>query len=179
MKQNLCLASLAIALTVSGTAFGQEKKTEESKELGPEDFLNLRGIQDLQFSPDGKRVAFVVSDPLTGQKRTRHIWMYDLASKKSWQFTYSEKSETSPRWSPDGKQLAFLSGRSGDETQLFVMRANGGEASALTKSKSSVNAFEWSPDGKQIALLSGDPKTEEQQKKEKDRTMQESSIKRT
>src|SRR5215470_5642514 len=169
MKQNLCLASLAIALTVSGTAFGQEKKAEENKELAPEDFLNLRGIQDLQFSPDGKRVALVVSDPLTGQKRTRHVWMYDLASKKSWQFTYSEKSETSPRWSPDGKQLAFLSGRSGDETQVFVMRANGGEGAALTKSKSSISALEWSPDGKQIAFLAGDPKTEEQQKKEKDK----------
>jgi len=95
----------------------------------------LRGIQDPQFSPDGTRVAFVVTDPLMGQKRTRHIWIYDLKSKATRQFTYSEKSETSPRWSPDGKQLAFLSGRGGDQQQIFVMRVDGGEAAALTRVK--------------------------------------------
>ncbi len=168
--RRVCLMSLAILLMSSVRAFGQEKKAaEESSVLAPEDFLHLRGIQDPQFSPDGMRVAFVASDPLSGQHRTRHIWMYDLQSKKAWQFTYSEKSETSPRWSSDGKQLAFLSNREGSEQQIFAMRAKGGEAAALTKSKSSISAFEWAPDGKQIAFLSGDAKTEEQEKKEKDK----------
>ena len=114
---------LAALLVTSGALAGQEKKdTQESNALSPEDFLQLRGIQDPQFSPDGTRVAFVVGDPLSGQHRTRHIWVYDLKSKAARQFTYSEKSETSPRWSPDGKQLAFLSGRGGDQQQIFVMR---------------------------------------------------------
>lgn len=170
MRRKYWMAGLAIVLTAGVAVFAQEKKTtEESNVLAPEDFLHLRGIQDPQFSPDGTRVAFVASDPLAGQHRTRHIWMYDLKSKAAWQFTYSEKSETSPRWSPDGKQLAFLSNRGGSEQQIFVMRANGGEAAALTKGKSSIGAFEWAPDGKQIAFLSGDAKTEEQEKKEKDK----------
>jgi dipeptidyl aminopeptidase/acylaminoacyl peptidase len=161
---------LAVAV-LAGAAFAeQEKQTvEESKILAPEDFLQLRGIQDPQFSPDGMRVAFVVSDPLTGQHRTRHIWMYDLKGKSARQFTYSEKSETSPRWSPDGKQLAFLSGRGGEQQQIFAMRVEGGEASALTKSKESVNAFEWAPEGQQIAFLASDAKSDEQEKKEKDK----------
>ena len=160
---------LAVLLVTSGALAGQEKKdTQESNILSPEDFLQLRGIQDPQFSPDGTRVVFVVTDPLTGQHRTRHIWVYDLLSKAARQFTYSEKSETSPRWSPDGKQLAFLSDRGGDQQQIFVMRVDGGEASALTKSKENVGGFEWEPDGQQIAFLAADAKPEEQEKKEKE-----------
>ncbi|HWZ98534.1 MAG TPA: S9 family peptidase [Candidatus Dormibacteraeota bacterium] len=169
MKQKIGIAGLAIFLVASASLNGQEKKTtEESNLLVPEDFLKLRGVQDPQFSPDGTRVAFVATDPLTGQHRTRHIWMYDLKSKSAWQFTYSEKSESTPRWSPDGKQLAFLSNR-GEEQQIYLMRVNGGEAAELTKGKGGVENFAWAPDGKQIAFLSPDAKTEEQEKKEKDK----------
>jgi len=73
-----------------------------------------------------------------------------------------------PRWSPDGQQLAFLSDRD-DQQQVYAMRANGGEASALTKGKRSVQNFAWSPDGKQIAFLAPDAKTEAEEKKEKDK----------
>jgi dipeptidyl aminopeptidase/acylaminoacyl peptidase len=168
MRHRLWMAALALLFAAAAALGGQEKKAaEESNLLAPEDFLNLRSMQDIAFSPDGMRVAFVVSDPLKGQHRTRHIWMYDLKSKASWQFTYSEKSEANPRWSPNGKLLAFLSGRGGEQ-QIFTMRSDGGEAAALTKSKSGINAFAWSPDGKQIAFLASDPKTEEQEKREKD-----------
>jgi len=168
MRKNFGIG-LAVLLATSGALAGQEKKeSQESNILSPEDFLQLRGIQDPQFSPDGTRVAFAVTDPLTGQHRTRHVWVYDLKSKAARQFTYSEKSETSPRWSPDGKQLAFLSGRGGDQQQIFVMRVDGCEALALTKSKESVGAFEWAPDGQQIAFLAADVKSDEQEKKEKE-----------
>lgn len=169
MRYTRLAMSLTVLLAASLAAVAQEKQAEESNLLAPEEFLNLRAIQDPQFSPDGTRVAFVVSDPLTGQKRTRHIWLYDVKSKTARQFTYSDKSESSPRWSPDGKQLAFLSARGSDETQIFVMNASGGEGAALTRSKTSISAFEWSPDGKQIALLSSDPKSEAEEKKEKDK----------
>ena len=169
MRHTRLAMSFAVLLAAGLPALAQEKKAEESSLLTPEEFLNLRAIQDPQFSPDGARVAFVVSDPLTGQKRTRHIWIYDVKSKMARQFTYSDKSESSPRWSPDGRRLAFLSARGGDETQIFVMNADGGEGAALTKSKTSITSFEWSPDGKQIALLSPDPKSEAEEKKEKDK----------
>jgi len=169
MKRKNFGIGLAVLLVTGGALAGQEKKdTHESNILSPEDFLQLRGIQDPQFSPDGTRVAFVVTDPLTGQHRTRHIWLYDLKSRAARQFTYSEKSETSPRWSPDGKQLAFLSGRGGEQQHIFAMRVDGGEASALTKGKESVGAFEWAPDGQQIAFLAADAKSDEQEKKEKE-----------
>jgi dipeptidyl aminopeptidase/acylaminoacyl peptidase len=136
--------------------------------LTPEASLNIRSISELQFSPDGSRLAFVVTEPPKGTTRARHIWVYDKQGGAVRQFTYSAKAESSPRWSPDGKQLAFLSNRD-EEQQIYVMRADGGEGVAVTKGKRSVKSFEWSPDGKQIAFLAPDAKTDEEEKKQKDK----------
>jgi dipeptidyl aminopeptidase/acylaminoacyl peptidase len=152
-----------------GSVRAQEPiKTDAPKLLTPEASLNLRSISDLQFSPDGNRVAFVVMEPPKGEQRARHVWLYDKQSGAIRQFTFSAKSEFSPRWSPDGKQLAFLSNRD-EEQQVYMMRADGGEATALTKGKRTVQSFAWSPDGKQISFLAPDAKTEAEEKKEKDK----------
>jgi dipeptidyl aminopeptidase/acylaminoacyl peptidase len=164
-----------VAMLISGAVCRSQEtsaaaaKRNEKKPLTPETFLELRQIQDPQFSPDGTRVAFVVSDPLKNEKRTRHIWLYDLQGKTSRQFTYSDKTESSPRWSPDGKKLAFLSNRGGDQQQIYVLRMEGGEGVALTKAKASVTALAWAPDGQSIAYLAPDPKTEAEEKKEKEK----------
>lgn len=142
---------------------------ESSKLLTPEGSLHLRSISDLQLSPDGQRLAFVVTESPKEQHRQRHIWICDTASAAVRQFTYSEKSETSPRWSPDGKQLAFLSDREGDDDQIYLLRLDGGEAEPITKGKRSVRNFAWSPNGKQIAFLAPDAKTDEEEKKETDK----------
>ena len=143
-------------------------KADAPKYLTPETSLSLRNISDLQFSPDGSRLAFIVSEPPKGERRARHIWLYDKQSGSIREITYSAKTEISPRWSPDGKQLAFLSNRD-DDQQIYVMRADGGEATPLTKGKRSVQSFAWSPDGKQISFLAPDAKTEAEEKKEKDK----------
>jgi dipeptidyl aminopeptidase/acylaminoacyl peptidase len=164
----LRFAVVGFAVMPGGSVSLAQEKAEEKKPLAPEAFLELRVLQDPQFSPDGTKVAFVVSDPLKGEKRMRHIWLYDKASNTVRQFTYSEKSETSPRWSPDGKRLAFLSNR-GENQQIYVLSLSGGEGVAVTKAKADVSAFEWSPEGQAIAFLSPDPKTEAEEKKEKDK----------
>ena len=147
---------------------GRAQSDGEKKLLTPEASLNLRAISDLQYSPDGKRLAFVVTEPAKGQGRKRHIWIHEAGEEGSRQFTYSEKSESGPRWSPDGKTLAFLSDR-GEAQQIYLMRADGGEGVALTKGKNGVRGFEWSPDGKQIAYTAPDAKSEAEEKKEKDK----------
>jgi dipeptidyl aminopeptidase/acylaminoacyl peptidase len=169
--RKLGLAAGCAALAFAASAgWAQDKVTTLAKKpLTPASFLEWRDVQDPQFSPDGTKVAFVVSDPLKGEKRTRHIWLYDRSSNTTRQFTYSEKSESSPRWSPGGKELAFLSNRAGDEEQIYVLRSEFGEAAVLTKGKASVSAFEWSPDGQTIAYLAPDPKSEAQEKKEKEK----------
>src|SRR5437899_223272 len=159
------LVLMAIALPILAQ---EPPKSAGPKLLTPEVALNLRNISDLQFSADGSRLAFVVTEPARGERRARHIWIYEKQSGTIRQFTYSAKSEFLPRWSPDGKQLAFLSDRD-EQQQVYAMRTGGGEATALTKGKRGVKSFEWSPNGKQIAFLAPDAKTEAEEKKEKDK----------
>ena len=160
--------ALAVACALAMPMVAQEHTSGSgTKPLTPEASLNLRNLSDLQFSPDGKRVALVVTEPAKDEGHARHIWMYDKSSGTVRQFTYSAKSESSPRWSPDGKQLAFLSNREDGEEQIYLMPTSGGEASAVTKGKRSVNSLVWSPDGKQIAFLAPDAKTEQEEKREK------------
>ena len=158
-------AVAAISLVAAAMAVGQRTASDEQKKmLTPEASLNLRSVVDLQFSPDGGRLAFVVTEPAKGTERLRHIWIYDGSSGVARQFTFSAKSESAPRWSPDGKQLAFLSNRTEDQQQIFLMAASGGEGRAVTKGKRSVKAFEWSPDGRSIAYLAPDAKSEDEEK---------------
>src|SRR6266852_5479285 len=169
MNRSISAGALFALTAFAAPIFAQEPpKASLPKLLTPEASLNLRSISDLQFSPDGNRLAFVVTEPAKGERRARHIWIYEKQFGSIRQFTYSAKSDFLPRWSPDGKQLAFLSDRD-EQQQVYAMRADGGEASALTKGKRDVKNFAWSPDGKQIAYLAPDAKTEAEEKKEKDK----------
>ncbi len=161
---------MVLAFFLGRAAVAQQMSTVDSgKALTPEAALNIHFLSDLQLAPDGSRLAFVVSEAPKGDKRLQHIWVYDKKSNSARQFTYSAKSETSPRWSPDGKRLGFLSNRGGDEQQIYVMNSGGGEAAARTKGKSSIKDFAWSKDGKYFAYIGPDAKTEEEEKKEKDK----------
>ena len=169
MNRSLSAGALFALSVLAAPIRAQESpKAAGPKLLTPEASLNLRSISDLQFSPDGNHLAFVVTEPAKGERRARHIWIYEKQYGSIRQFTYSAKSDFLPRWSPDGKQLAFLSDRD-EQQQVYAMRADGGEASALTKGKRGVKNFAWSPDSKQIAFLAPDAKTEPEEKKEKDK----------
>jgi dipeptidyl aminopeptidase/acylaminoacyl peptidase len=161
------LAMLSLGALLGLAAMGGQG-APTARELTPAAAVDLRFISDLQVAPEGRRVAFVVTEPPTVDGRATHIWVYDRRGNGVRQFTYSKKSEHAPRWSPDGKKLAFLSTR-GEEEQLYLMRGDGGEATAITKGKRSISSFAWSPDGKAIAFLASDVKTEAEEKKEKDK----------
>jgi dipeptidyl aminopeptidase/acylaminoacyl peptidase len=151
-------------LCLSLSSFSQTK----SDSLTIEKAISWYRISNPRISPDEKRIAFVVTEPIKGSSPPNSdIWMYEIETKKLFQFTWSPKSDNNPKWSPDSRSLAFLSSRGG-ESQIHLMTLNGGEAVAISKSKTSIKDFEWSPDGKTIAYLAPEPATEEEQKKTKD-----------
>ena len=105
------------------------------------------------ISPDGSRAVVTVSP--TGfptDSLVNHLWMLDLRTKKFWQFTNSPKSESSPKWSPDSRALAYLSGRSG-VSEIYLIEMDGGEGLQLTRSKEDIRMFEWAPDGKSLIYV--------------------------
>ncbi len=137
--------------------------------LTPEQTLNRRTIGELEFSPDGSRLVFTVTEPPKAATRQRNLWLIDIASDGVRQLTTSVgKSDSSPRWAPDGRSIAFISDRDGTP-RLYVLSMSGGDAEALVEGKESVGAFRWSPDGRQIAFLMSEPKPAALDRREKEK----------
>jgi dipeptidyl aminopeptidase/acylaminoacyl peptidase len=134
--------------------------------------LKLRAVGTPRVSPDGSRIVYTVNEAVTSADKSEfvtQVWMATVATKQSVQLTFGEKSSTNPKWSPDGKWIAFTSNRKDNRNNLFRLSLDGGEAEPLTDLKSAVTNFDWSPDGRYIAYTMADPKTEEEEKNDKGR----------
>ncbi len=129
-------------------------QTPAKRPLKPTDVYLLKSIGDPQPSPDGKWVAYTVSSVDTSKdRRNSDIWMVSWDGEQTVQLTNSDDGESTPRWSPDGKFLSFVSARNGEKNaQIWLMDRRGGEAKKLTSLKGDLDEYVWSPDGKKMVM---------------------------
>lgn len=124
-----------------------------------QDLTRLRGVSDPQISPDGRRVAFVVTTASEDKDEyLSNVWVVDVETASPRPFTTGPTRDTAPRWSPDGRWLAFVSDRGPKKKpQLYVMPADGGEPVVLTDLANGLFGqwgATWSPDSTRLAFLS-------------------------
>jgi dipeptidyl aminopeptidase/acylaminoacyl peptidase len=116
--------------------------------------FELAALADPAMSPDGAWVAYTVTrENLEKDRSESRIWMVPAAGGDAVPLTAKEERSWSPRWSPDGRVLGFLSARGDGKTQVWALDRRGGDALQVTDTPQSVRTFAWSPDGQHLALV--------------------------
>lgn len=137
----------------------------KKKYVKPEDLFSLELVNEIEFSPDGKHLIYTLKR--TDKKKNKYftnIFLMSSDGTEISQFTYGDWNDTSPRWSPDGKWLAFLSNRD-EKSNIYVIPANGGESRKVTYLDGIVINLKWMPNSKDI-IFSFCPKDKGNKKKD-------------
>ena len=141
--------SLLACLLLSPSLLAAQKRA-----IAFDDFIALKGVSDPQLSPDGKWVAYTVNTPsLQDNRGISRIWVADVATGRSRQLTGGPGSDRQPRWSPDGKTLAFIATRDSG-AQVWLLPIGGGDARKLSHLPDGASDPLWLPTGTGLLVVS-------------------------
>ena len=163
MKLGPCLTT-AIFLAILPHVAPAQKPPTQPRPITIDDLFQIREVSDPQQSPDAQFVAYTVKTlSLKEDKSEERIWTVptSTAGADAIPMTAEGVSSSHPRWSPDGKYLAFLSARNEGKAQVWLLNRSGGEAQRLTDTPQDVDDFAWSPDGTRLVVILRDPSEEE------------------
>jgi dipeptidyl aminopeptidase/acylaminoacyl peptidase len=164
------VAAIVVATAVWGSPLGLPAAAAQLRPFTLDDIAAFKSITDLAVSPDGRQVVFAVRSTILGENRTQtDLWRVAVnGTSAARQLTHDRAAESSLRWSPDGTRIAFLADRDGVR-QVWALPAAGGEAVKLTSHAQSIAAFDWSPDSKQVGFVAPPAKTDEEQRREREK----------
>ncbi|MFJ8258203.1 prolyl oligopeptidase family serine peptidase [Peribacillus asahii] len=131
--------------------------------MSAEDLFHLQSVTDPQLSPDGHLVMYVqTSIDRETEKYISNLYLYNVLTKETKQWTTGQNRHSIPRWSPDGKYISFISNQSGSN-QLYVMSSTGGEAKQITNLKSEVSQPLWSPCSTKLLFSTSRPASDQEE----------------
>ena len=155
---------LAVFIFCTSFVFAQTKLN-----WSPEQCLKMKNISAVIPSPDGNKVAYTVREAIMTDDRSEYmnqVWVCNSDGSNHIQLTKGDKNSSNPKWSPDGKWIAFTSSRDG-KNNLYLLSTMGGEAEKITDVKSGVGAFDWNRDGNMIGFIMLDAASDNEEKNKK------------
>lgn len=163
------LVLLLLAIVGTGTTVTPAHAQQDGRRVTIDDALALRNVGDVAPSPDGKWIAYVVTNREVEPEEDVHrqdanVWVVSTDGGEPVQLTRDPATDMNPQWAPDGAWLAFTSDRD-DDTQVYGIRPDGGEPWQITEWDTSVGSFELSPDGKRIAFTASATRSDEAKKR--------------
>jgi dipeptidyl aminopeptidase/acylaminoacyl peptidase len=149
-----------VGLAVLAVLVSSATQLQAQRPVTSDDLARLRDVSDPQVSPDGAWVAYTVSAVDTAKDRDdTDIWLASWDGTQQVRLTRHAGSDHAPRWSPDGRYVAFLSDRDDprEVEQAWLLDRRGGEPERITSLPGGVSDLAWSPDGGRLALVVSDP----------------------
>ena len=167
-RENLFVVRMVLLLWILNGCFYCYNNSTASEVFSPDDVLRMKACTEVKISPDGKWVAYTVRVPREANEEPggafSELYLASAQTGEIRPFITGKVNISSPRWSPDGLKIAFLTKRGEKaKTQVWMIPVNGGESRQVTHSETSVSTFRWHPSGERIAYVATTPKTKREE----------------